>query len=140
MITTQLNHERVGLAAWSGLALSLYEDIVAWAAAQETDDGRTLIEQGWVQMDLARCHAELEAMWLLNWRMAVHVADGELTGGGVVVDQGVRDRADPRGRASAPGGDRRGRLSRPRVAGRAAAGPARGDGRARRRSTRSAVA
>ena len=35
MITTQLNHERVGLAAWSGLALSLYEDIVAWAAAQD---------------------------------------------------------------------------------------------------------
>ena len=80
MITTQLNHERVGLAAWSGLAISLYEDVVAWAAAQPTDDGRTLIDQGWVQMDLARCHAELEAMWLLNWRMAVHVADGELTG------------------------------------------------------------
>ena len=98
MITTQLNHERVGLAAWSGLALSLYEGVVAWAAAQPTDDGRTLIDQGWVQMDLAKCHAELEAMWLLNWRMAVHVADGELTGGGVVVDQGVRDRADPRGR------------------------------------------
>src|SRR6201996_5635193 len=80
MITTQLNHERVGLAAWSGLAISLYEDIVDWAAAQETDDGRTLIDQGWVQTDLAKCHAELEAMWLLNWRMAVHVADGELTG------------------------------------------------------------
>ena len=31
-------------------------------------------------MDLAKCHAELQAMWLLNWRMAVHVADGELTG------------------------------------------------------------
>ena len=31
-------------------------------------------------MDLAKCHAELEAMWLLNWRMAVHVGDGELTG------------------------------------------------------------
>ncbi len=80
MITTQLNHERVGLAAWSGLAISLYEDIVDWAAAQQTDDGKTLIDQGWVQMDLAKCHAELEAMWLLNWRMAVHVADGELTG------------------------------------------------------------
>ena len=49
-----------------------------WAAAQPTDDGKTLIDQGWVQMDLAKCHAELEAMWLLNWRMAVHVADGEL--------------------------------------------------------------
>jgi alkylation response protein AidB-like acyl-CoA dehydrogenase len=79
MITTQLNHERVGLAAWSGLAISMYEEIVAWAAAQPADDGRRLIEQGWVQMDLARCHAELEAMWLLNWRMAVHVADDELT-------------------------------------------------------------
>jgi len=53
---------------------------VAWAARQQTDDGRTLIDQGWVQMDLAKCHAELQAMWLLNWRMAVHVADGELTG------------------------------------------------------------
>jgi 3-oxocholest-4-en-26-oyl-CoA dehydrogenase alpha subunit len=80
MITTQLNHERVGLAAWSGLSISLYDDVVAWAAEQATDDGRTLIDQGWVQMDLAKCHAELEAMWLLNWRMAVHVANDELTG------------------------------------------------------------
>jgi alkylation response protein AidB-like acyl-CoA dehydrogenase len=80
MITTQLNHERVGLAAWSGLSISIYEDVVAWAARQTTDDGRTLIEQPWVQMDLAKCHAELEAMWLLNWRMAVHVANDELTG------------------------------------------------------------
>ena len=80
MITTQLNHERVGLAAWSGLALSLYEEVVNWAATQPTDEGHTVIEQGWVQMDLAKCKAELDAMWLLNWRMAVHVADGELTG------------------------------------------------------------
>jgi 3-oxocholest-4-en-26-oyl-CoA dehydrogenase alpha subunit len=79
MITTQLNHERVGLAAWSGLSMALYEDVVRWAAQERTDDGRTVIDQAWVQMDLARCHAELEAMWLLNWRMAVHVADGELT-------------------------------------------------------------
>ncbi len=79
MITTQLNHERVGLAAWSGLSISLYQDVVRWAAQERTDDGCTVIDQAWVQMDLARCHAELEAMWLLNWRMAVHVADGELT-------------------------------------------------------------
>jgi len=80
MITTQLNHERVGLAAWSGVTISLYEEIVEWAARHRTNDGCTLIEQGWVQMDLAKCHAELEAMWLLNWRMAVHVARDELTG------------------------------------------------------------
>jgi alkylation response protein AidB-like acyl-CoA dehydrogenase len=30
-------------------------------------------------MDLAKCKAELDAMWLLNWRMAVHVVEGELT-------------------------------------------------------------
>ncbi len=79
MITTQLNHERVGLAAWSGLSISLYEQVARWAAQQQTDDGRLLIDQGWVQMDLAKCKAELDAMWLLNWRMAVHVAEGELT-------------------------------------------------------------
>ena len=79
MITTQLNHERVGLAAWSGLSISLYEDVVRWAARERIDDGRTVIDLAWVQMDLAKCQAELEAMWLLNWRMAVHVADGELT-------------------------------------------------------------
>jgi alkylation response protein AidB-like acyl-CoA dehydrogenase len=82
MITTQLNHERVGLAAWSGLALSLFDDIVAWAAGHTVDGGAggVLVEVPWVQMDLAKCRAELDAMWLLNWRMAVHVADGELTG------------------------------------------------------------
>jgi hypothetical protein len=79
MITTQLNHERVGLAAWSGLAISIFEDVVAWAARQPADDGRTLVEQPWVQMDLAKCAAELSAMRLLNWRMAVHVAQDELT-------------------------------------------------------------
>jgi alkylation response protein AidB-like acyl-CoA dehydrogenase len=80
MITTQLNHERVGLAAWSGLAIAMFEEVVAWAAVEPTDDGLTVIEQPWVQFDLAKCQAELEAMWLLNWRMSVHVADGELTG------------------------------------------------------------
>ena len=79
MITTQLNHERVGLAAWSGLSISLYEDVVAWAATCRPTTGARSIEQPWVQMDLAKCKAELDAMWLLNWRMAVHVAEGELT-------------------------------------------------------------
>jgi alkylation response protein AidB-like acyl-CoA dehydrogenase len=79
MLTTQLNYERVALAAWSGIARSLYDEVVEWAAGQPTDDGRTLIEQSWVQMDLARCHMELEAMRLLNWRMAVNESTGEPT-------------------------------------------------------------
>jgi alkylation response protein AidB-like acyl-CoA dehydrogenase len=79
MITTQLNHERVGLAAWSGLALALFDQVARWAAAEPGPDGGTVLDQDWVRQDLARAEAELEAMRLLNWRMAVHVASGELT-------------------------------------------------------------
>lgn len=81
MITTQLNHERVGLAAWSGLSLHLFDEVLAFAAAQETDDGHHLIDQPWVQADLARVECELEAMRLLNWRMATSVASGTLKAG-----------------------------------------------------------
>jgi len=78
MITTQLNHERVGLAAWSGFALELFDQVAEWAAATPTDDGEPVIALGWVQSELARCRAELDAMYLLNWRMAADVAADEL--------------------------------------------------------------
>ncbi len=78
MITNQLNHERVGLAAWSGLSLSLLDGVARWAAAKETDDGGRLIDQGWVQLDLARVAADLEAMRLLNWRMVAAVETDSL--------------------------------------------------------------
>jgi 3-oxocholest-4-en-26-oyl-CoA dehydrogenase alpha subunit len=78
MITMQLNHERVGLAAWSGLGHHLFQQVTSWARETVLDDGRRVIELPWVQMDLARVAAELEAMWLLNWRMAVLVARDEV--------------------------------------------------------------
>ena len=81
MITTQLNHERVGLAAWSGVTESLFEDVVAWAAGQPAGDGRTVLDLEWVQHDLAIAYAEIEAMKMLNWRMATRVADDEITAG-----------------------------------------------------------
>ena len=43
MITTQLNHERVGLAAWSGF-LALYDEVAAWAAAATTPTARAVID------------------------------------------------------------------------------------------------
>ena len=79
MITTQLNHERVGLAAWSGFASQLYEEVAAWAAKTTTPDGPTVLDLGWVQADLARCRAELEAMYLLNWRMAATLSADTMT-------------------------------------------------------------
>jgi 3-oxocholest-4-en-26-oyl-CoA dehydrogenase alpha subunit len=74
MITMQLNHERVGLAAWSGLGHQMFAEVESWARATVLDNGQRVIDQPWVAQDLARCDAELQAMWLLNWRMAVQVA------------------------------------------------------------------
>ncbi|MEI6701258.1 MAG: acyl-CoA dehydrogenase family protein, partial [Actinomycetota bacterium] len=79
MITTQLNHERVGLAAWSGLGHHLFSQVMDFAKTTKTDSGTYLMDERWVQMDLARVDAELEAMWLLNWRMAVNVANDQVT-------------------------------------------------------------
>jgi len=79
MITTQLNHERVGLAAWSGFAAKLWDETAAWAAQATTAEGTVVVDLPWVRADLARAKAQLEAMWLLNWRMAVAVARDQVT-------------------------------------------------------------
>ena len=78
LITTQLNHERVGLAAVGALAFRLYDEVVAWAATTESGEGGVMIDLPWVQIDLARCKAKLEAMNLLNWRMTIDVAEKAL--------------------------------------------------------------
>ena len=54
LITTQLNHERVGLAALGGLAHRLCDDVVEWCRATDAGAGRTMIDLPWVQLDLAR--------------------------------------------------------------------------------------
>jgi 3-oxocholest-4-en-26-oyl-CoA dehydrogenase alpha subunit len=81
LITNQLNHERVGLAALGGLTHRLYDDVVDWCRTTAAGDGtgRMMLEVPWVQADLARAHASLEAMKLLNWRMAAAVAENTLT-------------------------------------------------------------
>ncbi len=72
MITNQLNHERVGLAAVAALALRLWGEVAEWAVAEGVAD------VPWVAADLARTYALLEAQHLLNWRMAAAVADDTL--------------------------------------------------------------
>ena len=74
LITAQLNHERIGLAALGGRMIQLWEQVLAWAK----DTG--VIERPWVQQELARTHAKLEAMRLMNWKMTAAVAEGTLTG------------------------------------------------------------
>ena len=79
MITTQLNHERVGLAAMGGLAQRLVADVAQWARKEQASPGAgRLIDVPWVQLVLARAHARMEAMKLLNWRMTTALDRGEL--------------------------------------------------------------
>ena len=80
LITNQLNHERVGLAALAGLTYRLFDDVLEWCRTTPSGlaDGSRMIDVPWVRLDLARAHAKLEAMRLLNWRMAGAVADGTL--------------------------------------------------------------
>jgi alkylation response protein AidB-like acyl-CoA dehydrogenase len=80
MITNQLNHERVGLAAMGGLAHRLVDEVGDWVRSQPADgDGGRLVDVPWVQLALAKVHARMEAMKLLNWRMAAQLDQGELS-------------------------------------------------------------
>ncbi len=81
LITMQLNHERVGLAALSGLTERLLLDVVEWTTATPAvADGSTgrMIDLPWVQMDLARCHALLTAVRLMTWKLVRAVSDNTL--------------------------------------------------------------
>src|SRR5258708_18647862 len=90
LITTQLNHERVGLAAMGGLAHRLWDEVAAGCRATDSGQGGRMIDVPWVQMDLARAHARLEAMKLLNWRMAAALDAGALEPADSSAAQGSR--------------------------------------------------
>jgi 3-oxocholest-4-en-26-oyl-CoA dehydrogenase alpha subunit len=67
LITNQLNYERVAIAP-PGMVDKVYEDTVAWARETKLPDGRRVIDQDWVRMNLARVHARLEYLKLANWK------------------------------------------------------------------------
>lgn len=80
LITMQLNHERVGLAALSGLTERLLDDVTTWSRVTPSGgpNGEKMIDVPWVQSDLARCHALLDAIRLMTWKLAQSVADNTL--------------------------------------------------------------
>jgi 3-oxocholest-4-en-26-oyl-CoA dehydrogenase alpha subunit len=53
LIVNQLNYERVGLAP-PGMIGRSYEDVVAWAKETDLPGGGKVIDQEWVQVNLAR--------------------------------------------------------------------------------------
>ncbi|HYN34371.1 MAG TPA: acyl-CoA dehydrogenase family protein [Ilumatobacteraceae bacterium] len=77
LITNQLNHERVTLCS-SGIVERALDDIRAWAQQTELPDGRRVVDQEWVQLSLARVHAKLDVLRLMNWQSAWEATNGVL--------------------------------------------------------------
>ena len=77
LITNQLNHERVTLCS-PGIIERVLTDVRAWAQSTKLPDGRRVIDQEWVQELLARVHAELEFLRLINWKVAWQATQGHL--------------------------------------------------------------
>ena len=69
LITTQLNHERVAICN-AGMIWRYLEEVDDWARSTTLADGRTVIDQEWVRLGLARVHANAEVLQLLNWKVA----------------------------------------------------------------------
>lgn len=70
LITEQLNHERVGLAAWGIQGWKLFRGAMQWARETRGTDGRRVIDDPTAQRNLAEVYAHLEAMRVMNARMA----------------------------------------------------------------------
>jgi len=75
LITNQLNHERVTLCS-SGVVERVLDDVKVWARETILPGGRRVIDQEWVQVNLARVHAKLEFLRLANWRVAWEATQG----------------------------------------------------------------
>lgn len=77
LITSQLNHERLGLGAWSDKVFGPFTRVLQWAKARD-EDGRRAVDQPWVRRSLAECYARLEAQRLTNLRIAASLEAGAL--------------------------------------------------------------
>jgi alkylation response protein AidB-like acyl-CoA dehydrogenase len=69
LVTNQLNHERVALVSAQPIFLALRE-VREWAQHTKDASGARLIDSEWVQLNLARVHAKVEVLKLINWELA----------------------------------------------------------------------
>ena len=77
LITTQLNRERVTLCS-AGPVERAYQDVLEWAKTTHAPDGTRIADQEWVQINLAKVHAKLEFLRLINWKVAWSSTQGVL--------------------------------------------------------------
>ncbi|MFJ6939217.1 acyl-CoA dehydrogenase family protein [Streptomyces sp. NPDC101132] len=81
LITNQLNHERVALAAIGMQSEEFYEAALAHARTADPVTGERPADRPWVRFRLAEAHARLAAVRLLNWRLVQDVGAGTLAPG-----------------------------------------------------------
>ena len=72
LITAQLNHERLGLGSWSDKVAGLFRRVFLWARSRD-EQGRRAMDKAWVRSSLAESYARLEAMRLINLRIAANL-------------------------------------------------------------------
>jgi alkylation response protein AidB-like acyl-CoA dehydrogenase len=77
ILFSQLNRERLSLVNVGAFA-ALFNDVTRWAMASHLPDGRRVIDEPWVQMNLARCRVGLEALKLICYRQAFAMTEGAL--------------------------------------------------------------
>ena len=75
LITGQLNLERITLAMPASLD-RLLDEVWSWAKDTEAPGGGPVIDEPWVQRNLARVYARLDALKVLNWRGAWLIDQG----------------------------------------------------------------
>jgi alkylation response protein AidB-like acyl-CoA dehydrogenase len=78
LITNQLNHERVTLCS-SGVLEGAYVAVKEYAEQTKLPDGRRVIDEEWVQVNLAKVYAGLEFLRLINWKVAWSATQGALS-------------------------------------------------------------
>lgn len=77
LITSQLNHERLGLGSWSDKVVGLFRRVYLWANTAD-EQGKSAANNPWVRAALAECYAKLEAMRLINFRIAADLEKGHM--------------------------------------------------------------
>lgn len=77
LITAQLNHERLGLGSWSDRVVGMFRKVYLWAKTAD-EDGRRATDHAWVRRNLALCYTKLEAMRLINFRIAADLEQDKM--------------------------------------------------------------
>ncbi len=69
LIMAQLNHERLGLAAWGIHGWNMFQETLKWAREPQ-ENGKRPIDTPYVQTNLAEAYTLLEAQRVMNLRIA----------------------------------------------------------------------